>query len=102
MKNWSNAASSDSSSRSSWIVHRCSTEELSRKRCSVPSRKRIASVLNCNILFAGYCATAPVLSVGNMASEVRHYVIDGVHIQHRLPDLLRDVVAMIEKRLAVH
>jgi hypothetical protein len=35
-------------------------------------------------------------------SKVLDHIIQGVHVQHGLPHRLRDIVAMIHERLAVH
>src|SRR5262249_34447700 len=52
---------------------------------------------------AGYCATAPVLSLGKAGmSEIAHHVVNGIQIEHCVADRARDVVASIEKRARIH
>ncbi len=103
-KNCSIAAISPSSSSLSWISQRCSAPGANPDiavRChprTAPPGSETARAL-----VAGYCATALVFSLGKVAiSEVVHYIVDRVQIQHRVAHRLRNVAAAVHKRLRVH
>src|SRR5581483_10505757 len=65
-KNCRISASSPSSSRPSWIRHHRIGDPPLLYRCSVPSTNVRISVTKEVLQVRGYCATAEVLSVGNI------------------------------------